>query len=520
METTERFACVAIFGATLAACSPAGPTYPVAEKPLTDIAGDLEAGRVSSEAVTLSYLGRIKIEDPKVRAVLALNPKALDAARAADARRAAGQRRGPLDGVPILIKDNIDFAGMPTTAGSLALAENIPALDSPVVQRLTEAGAVILGKTNLSEWANFRSNWSISGWSGVGGLTRNPYSPARTPCGSSSGSGAAAAMSLAAAAIGTETNGSITCPSAMNGLVGLKPTVGLVSRTGIVPISHNQDTAGPMARNVADAAAVLTAIAGSDPADLATGEADAHKTDYLKGLDPNALKGTRIGVMRFVTGYSPKLNAVFETALAALKAQGAELIDINSFGAQNYSQYSQVILNTDFKFDLNAYLAKMPPAVKTRTLADLIAFNKTEPRETVLFGQDRFEMAEATNGFDDPIYKQAVETAQRITGPEGIDRALRENNVVALVTPTAEPAFLDDPATGLDAGGQSASSIPAIAGYPHLTVPMGAVAGLPVGLSFIGARWSEQVLLSLGHAFEQATHARRPPDGTAGKVSF
>ncbi len=506
--------------ALLMACSP--KPYPVAEKSMTELSADFAAGKVTSEAITAAYIARIKsTEAKKVNAILALNPKALDEAKAADQRHAAGKSLGPLDGMPILLKDNIDSAGMVTTAGSLALKDNVPLRDSPMVKRLKDAGMVILGKTNLSEWANFRSNYSTAGWTGVAGLTRNPYDLARTASGSSSGSGAATAMSLAAVAIGTETSGSVVTPANVNGIVGLKPTVGLVSRTGIVPISHNQDTAGPMTRTVADNAALLTAMAGSDPADAATADADAHKADYVKGLNPDSLKGTRIGVMRFQKGFTPKTAAVYEAALEALKAQGAVLVDIADFKFADLSKYGQIISNTDFKQDVNAYLVNAPAAVKTRTLTDLIAFNTAMPRELLVFGQDRWEAAEATTGFDDPLYKEAVEVSQRSLGPEGIDKMLKDYDVVALIQPTGEPASLIDSATNLRAvGGPGAAAVPAIAGYPHLTVPMGNVAGLPVGLSFIGHKWSEQTLLSLGYAFEQATHARRPPDGKAGKMEF
>ena len=520
MTLRKHLAWTSVLAVSLAACSPGGQ-YPVAEKSMTDLSAEFAAGKVTSEQLTNAYLARIKTEDKQVNAVLALNPKAIDAAKAADERRKAGKSLGPLDGMTILLKDNIDFAGMPTTAGSLALKENFPAKSSPMVQRLEAAGMVVLGKVNLSEWANFRSNYSTSGWTGVAGLTRNPYDLARTPSGSSSGSGAAAALSLAGVTIGTETNGSVTSPANSNGVVGLKPTVGLVSRTGIVPISHNQDTAGPMTRTVADAAALLTAMAGSDPADSATAEADAHKTDYAKGLNRESLKGARLGVLRFMKGYTPKTTAVYDAALEALKAQGAVLVDIEDFKFTDLSKYGQTILNTDFKEDVKAYLVNAPAAVKTRTLADLIAFNKATPRELLVFGQDRWEAAEKTTGFDDPLYKEAVEVSQRATGPEGIDKMLKDYDVVALIQPTGEPASLIDSATGLrTSGGPGAAGAPAVAGYPHLTVPMGNVAGLPVGLSFIGPKWSEQTLLSLGYAFEQATHARIVPNGKAGKMEF
>lgn len=515
MNTKMKIA-AAVMGLALAGCS---KPYAVAEKSVDDLNADLKAGKVTSAQLTQAYIDRIKTEDKVTKSVLAVNPKALEAAKASDERRKAGKLLGPLDGIPILIKDNIDFAGMATTAGSIALKDNIPAQHAPMVTRLVDAGAVILGKTNLSEWANYRSSWSTSGWSGMGGLTRNPYDTRRTACGSSSGSGAAGALSLAALTIGTETSGSVTCPAGMNGLVGIKPTIALVARTGIIPISHNQDTAGPMTRTVADTAVLLTYMAGSDASDPQTAEADAHKTDYVKGLNKDSLKGARIGVMRFQKGYTPETQAVFEKALEAMKAQGAELVDINDFKFEDLSAYKGNIMQTDFKEDLNAYLAKTPPAVKTRNLADLLAFSKAEPKENVLFGHETWELSVATTGFEDPDYIKLKEVAQRTRGPEGIDKLLTDNNVIALVQPTGEPAGLIDTATHLrnGAGGPSAAGIPAVAGYPHLTVPMGAVSGLPVGISFIGPKWSEQTLLSLGYAYEQATHMRRPPDGKAGQ---
>ena len=415
-------------------------------------------------------------------------------------------------GLPILLKDNIETRDMPTTAGSLALANNAPGRDAPLVARLREAGAVVLGKTNLSEWANIRSSHSISGWSAVGGLTRNPHSLDRTACGSSSGSGAAVAAGLAPAAIGTETDGSITCPAAVNGIVGFKPTVGLVSRTHIVPISHSQDTAGPMARTVEDAAIVLTAIAGSDPADPATAQADARKVDYRAALDAGSLRGARIGVARFLTGYSQTTDATFEQALQQLRDAGAVLVEIKDGpDAAAIGGAELTVLLTELKVDLNAYLASTDPTqVLTRTLADVIAFNRGEPRELALFDQDLFERAEATKGLDDPAYVEARATSLRLAGPEGIDRLMRDNAVVALVAPTTGPAWMIDIINGDNYGG-SATTLPAVAGYPHLTVPMGMAGGMPVGLSFIGGQWDDARILSLGFAYEQASKARRDP---------
>ncbi|WP_421935005.1 amidase [Phenylobacterium sp.] len=494
---------------------PALAAEPLAFGSVKDLGQAMIKGQATSEGLTLTYLARIAALDergPKLNSVIVLNPHALDDARRLDAERKAGKVRGPLHGLPILLKDNIESAdGTATTAGSLALKDNITGRDAPLVRRLTEAGAVILGKTNLSEWANYRSARSISGWSAVGGLVRNPYALDRSACGSSAGSGAAVAAGLAVAAIGTETDGSITCPAAMNGIVGLKPTVGLISRTHIVPISASQDTAGPMARNVADAAALLTALAGSDPADPATLEADSHRTDYLKALDPAALKGARIGVLRVTAGRSPQTDAVFDQALAALKAAGATLVEVTPPDTSQVGALEDLILRVEFKAGINAYLATTSPdQVKTRTLADLIAFNDLEPRETVLFGQETFKEAQASPGLDDPAYLTARASARRLAGPEGIDRMLADAKVEVLVAESGGPASVVDRVNGGRWLG-SPSELPAVAGYPHLTVPTGYVEGLPVGLSFIGTAWSEARLLSLGYAFEQAAKVRRPP---------
>jgi amidase len=449
--------------------------------------------------------------DAQIHAVISLDPTALDQARAIDRRRLP---RGLLYGYAILLKDNIEADGpLPTTAGSMALLDNVTHRDAPLVARLRAADAVILGKTNLSEWANIRSNSSISGWSAVGGQTRNPYALDRDPCGSSSGSAAAVAAGEVEAAIGTETDGSITCPAAINGVVGLKPTVGLVSRTRIVPISHSQDTAGPIAADVATAARVLGAIAGSDPADPATKDADAHIADYLAALKPDALKGARIGVLRFATGWSAATDKVFEQALAVLKAQGATLVDIKAFKDRDkIGAGEEVVLHTELKADLNAYLATTPPTVKTRTLADLIAFDTAHAdRELALFGQETFVAAEATKGLDDPAYQAARATSLRIAGHDGIDALLAADHLDVLVSPTMPPAWKIDVANGDQIGGAGAGGLAAVAGYPHLTVPMGSVMGLPVGISFIGPAWSEARLLGYGYAYEQAAKAKGAP---------
>jgi amidase len=424
---------------------------------------------LSAEAATEAAIARVRSVDPQVHAVISLDPTALDQARAIDRRTTA---RGLLYGYAILLKDNIEADGpLPTTAGSLALLDNVTHRDAPLVARLRAADAVILGKTNLSEWANIRSNASISGWSAVGGQTRNPFALDRNPCGSSSGSAAAVAAGEVEAAIGTETDGSITCPAAVNGVVGLKPTVGLVSRTRIVPISHSQDTAGPIAADVATAARVLSAIAGSDPSDPATRDADAHIVDYLAALKPDALK------------------------------------DRDKIGAGE-----EIVLHTELKADLNAYLATTPPAVKTRTLADLIAFDTVHAdRELALFGQETFVAAEATKSLNDPAYQAARATSLRVAGRDGIDALLAADHLDALVSPTMPPAWKIDAANGDQFGGAGAGGLAAVAGYPHLTVPMGSVMGLPVGVSFIGPAWSEARLLGYGYAYEQAAKAKMTP---------
>jgi len=498
-----------MFAVLLAACVAApvpasGPAAVPASSPASNAA-------VSAEAATETAIARVHAVDPQVHAVIALDPTALDQARAIDRRSTA---RGLLYGYAILLKDNIEADGpLPTTAGSMALLDNVTHRDAPLVARLRAADAVILGKTNLSEWANIRSNSSISGWSAVGGQTRNPYALDRDPCGSSSGSAAAVAAGEVEAAIGTETDGSVTCPAAVNGVVGLKPTVGLVSRTRIVPISHSQDTAGPIAADVATAARVLGAIAGSDPADPATKDADAHVADYLAALKPDALKGARIGVLRFATGWSAATDKVFEQALAVLKAQGAILVDIAALkDREKIGAGEEVVLHTELKADLNAYLATTPPAVKTRTLADLIAFDTAHAdRELALFGQETFVAAEATKGLDDPAYQAARATSLRIAGHDGIDAMLAAEHLDALVSPTMPPAWKIDAANGDQIGGAGAGGLAAVAGYPHLTVPMGSVMGLPVGVSFIGPAWSEARLLGYGYAYEQAAKVKGTP---------
>lgn len=489
--------------------------YTVEERSIADLQRDLTAGRVTSRELVERYVARIQEIDqsgPTLRSIIAINPKALGEADRLDRERALGRVRGPLHGIPVAVKDNIETAdALPTTAGSLALQANVTGRDAPLVARLRAAGVIILAKTNLSEWANLRSTSSTSGWSAIGGLTKNPYALDRNACGSSSGSGAAVAASLVAAAIGTETDGSITCPSSINGLVGLKPTVGLVSRRHIVPISSAQDTAGPMTRTVADAAIVLSAIAGSDSQDVATREADTRRADYTTSLSGYALKGARLGVLRFTMGYDPRVDALFDRTVERLREAGVALVDIahvedaKAIGADELR-----VLLTDFRTEINAYLASTPKTVTTRTLADVIAFNTANAaRELPHFRQELFEQAEAT-ATHDPVAYQRLRAAVKAAAARAIDRALAAHQLTALIAPTTGPAWLTDLVRGDRIGG-SAAELPAVAGYPHLTLPMGFIDGLPVGLSFIGPAWSEGTLLSLAYAFEQRINARRPP---------
>ena len=500
--------------ATIAVTAQATPLSPFASGGEQQAA--MAAGSLTSEALVRDYLARIAALDkagPRLNSVIALNPHALADARKLDAERKAGHVRGPLHGIPVLLKDNIESDdGTATTAGSLALKDNVTGRDAPIVRRLTDAGAVIIGKANLSEWANFRSTRSISGWTPIGGLVPNPYSLDRTACGSSAGSGAAVAAGLVTDAIGTETDGSITCPAASNGVVGLKPTVGLVSRTYVVPISPEQDTPGPMTRTVTDAAVVLTAISGSDPTDPWTKDADGHKVDYVSGLKTDALRGARIGVLRMTAGRSPQADAIYEDSLAALRKAGAVLVEIRGLEDSALNAIAGAegeAMRIEFKASLNGYLASTPAKVKTRTLDRLIAFNAQEPRETPLFGQEIFEQAAKAPPITDEAYLQKRAAARKMAR-EALDKMLQDNHVEALVGPSTGPAFMVDPIDG-SRGLGSYSTLPAVSGYPHLTVPMGDVSGLPVNLSLIGPAWSEARLLALGYAFEQATHARINP---------
>lgn len=487
---------IAATGLMLAAC--AGPGVQNTEPaPAGFVGRDIVSG--PAEIAAQDALWRIERADRQLHSVLAIDPTAMDQAKQID----AGKLTGPLAGKPILIKDNIEAAGpLPTTAGSLALLNNVSNRDAPLVARLRTAGMVIIGKANLSEWANIRDNSSISGWSAVGGQTRNPYALDRNPCGSSSGSGAAVAAGIVDYAIGTETNGSISCPASANGIVGFKPSVGLVSRTHIIPISATQDTAGPMTRTVRQAAELMTAITGTDSADPATAEADQRRIDYVAVLDAGSLKGKRLGLMRFASGFGT--DPALDRALAVLRAYGAEIIEIKELGGAKERPKQLEVLLTEFKAGLNAYLATTPPAVKTRNLADVIAFNKATPRELALFGQDLFEQAEKTKGLDDPDYRKARDYGIGYAGRDGIDRLLKAHKLDALIGPTVSAAWPIDAVHGDQYPGGGGGYLAAMAGYPHLTVPMGQVKGLPVGLSFIGPKWSDAMILSLGFAYEQA----------------
>lgn len=477
-------------------------------KSLPEITTALEEGKFTSEDLVSAYLERIAEIDeagPELNSIISLNPDALEAARAIDAKRAAGEDVGVLQGAPILIKDNIETADkMPTTAGSLALAKNFAESDAPTIAQIRANGGIILGKTNLSEWANFRHFGSQSGWSGMVGRTKNPHVLDRQTCGSSAGTGSAIAADLAAGGVGTETNGSIICPSQANGIVGFKPSLGVVSQDGIVPISFSQDTAGPMMRSVEGAAMLLTAMA-----------TDGSGIDYTEGLSDTALQGKKIGVMRFSLNEDAELNARFEEALKILEAQGAELIDITEFerDMEDYGEKSTLVLVHEFKTTIDAYLAGTPDSVETRSLADVIAFNDENAEEELsVFGQDIFIAAEETNGVEDEAYKEAFAEVQRVNGPDGIDFLLSEYGVDVLVSPSGPVAPVIVPGKPDKWGKWSGmGSLAAVAGYPHLSVPMGDVNGMPVGLSFLSTKGKDAEILAMGYDFEQASHLRRIP---------
>lgn len=529
-----RDSCLALAAVALAllwesasvATQPRTAAFDVTEKSVAELQQEMASGRVTARAILQQYIARIEAFDrrgPMLRAVLELNPDALAIADERDAERRAGRLRGPLHGIPILLKDNIATGDrMRTTAGSLALASRPAPRDAFLVRRLRDAGAIVLGKANLSEWANFRSTHSSSGWSARGGQTRNAYAADRSPSGSSSGSAVGVAASLAAVAIGTETDGSIVSPASVNGIVGIKPTLGLISRTGIVPIAHSQDTAGPMARTVADAAALLTALAAADPADPVAGARRPSTVDYTRALDPRGLRGARIGVVRNrLFGSFPAADALANTAIAALRAQGAIIVDpanIESLGTFDETEFE--VLLYEFKHDLPRFFTWWGPTAPVRSLRDVIAFNEEHAAEELAhFGQELLELAEKKGPLTSVEYQQALARNRRLAREEGIDQVMQTHHLDALVAPSGGPAWPLDLARG-DSGSAltpSPSTVTSVAGYPHITVPMGFVDGLPVGFSFFGSAWSEATLIRLAYAYEQATRHRRPPTyGTPG----
>jgi amidase len=491
--------------------------FELEELTIAELQSGLQSGKYTARSLVKKYLDRIDEVDkngPMLNSVIEINPDALSIAEALDRERKDRRARGPLHGIPILIKDNIDTADrMMTTAGSLALVGSRPAQDAFIVKRLREAGAVILGKTNLSEWANFRSSHSSSGWSGRGGQTRNAYELDRNPCGSSSGSGSAAAANLCAAAIGTETDGSVVCPSTANSLVGIKPTVGLISRSGIIPISHSQDTAGPMARTVTDAAMLLAALVGIDSNDPMTKlSAGKSLNDYTPFLNKEGLRGARLGVARKYFGFNDRVDKLLNERIEDLKKLGAVIVDPADIPTSGKFDDSELeVLLYEFKADLNAYLGKLGSSSQVHSLKEVIAFNeKNRDREMPYFGQDLFIKAEAKGPLTEKKYLQALAKNHLLSRAQGIDFIMRKHRLDALVAPTGGPAWPTDWINGDHfTGGYSSAS--AVAGYPHITVPAGYVFGLPVGISFFGGAWSESKLIKYAYAFEQATKARQPP---------
>jgi amidase len=498
-----------------AANAQGGATSSILDAGVHEQQAQMAAGKLGSKSLVQQYLARIAAIDkagPRINAVIELNPDALSIADELDRERKAGKLRGPLHGIPVLIKDNIATSDrMSTTAGSLALAGVRASKDAFVAQKLRQAGAVIIGKTNLSEWANMRSTHSVSGWSGRGGQTRNPYALDRNTSGSSSGSGAAIAAGLATLAIGTETDGSIVSPASTCGIVGIKPTLGLVSRSGIIPIAHSQDTAGPMTRTVSDAALLLGAIAGVDANDAATRERQGRAADYAAALRADGLKGKRIGVARNFFGSSPAIDALIDKELAILKAQGAILVDVQLPNVDKYGDSELDVLLAEFRPDLESWLRDYAAHAPVKSMADIIAFNeKNAGRELQHFGQEHLIAAQKKPGLDDKAYRDALANNLRYSREEGIDKILKDEKLDALVAPTGGTAWLTDYINGDHYGG-SFSSPAAVAGYPHVTVPAGYVQGLPVGISFVGTAWTEASLIGMAYAYEQASLRRRAP---------
>ena len=517
-----------------AACAPPGdeassaesaetgiPAFEFDELTTPELQQMMESGEHNARSIAEAYIARIEALDrqgPELRSMIEVNPDALQIADELDAERAAGQVRGPLHGIPVALKDNLDTHDrMTTTAGSLALEGSIPPRDSFVAERLRAAGAILLGKANMSEWAYFRGERATSGWSARGGQCRNPYALDRNPCGSSSGSGVAASANLCALTVGTETGGSIMCPSSSNGIVGIKPTVGLWSRSGIIPISHSQDTAGPMTRTVTDAAILLGGAVGVDPRDEATSRSEGNfHTDYTQFLDPAGLQGARIGVARSFTGFDPRITTLFDDAIAAMRDAGAEIVDpANLPEAAWNDEMPLLVLEYEFKADLNAYLATLGEDAPVRSLAEIIEFNEQNAdREMPHFGQQRMIASQAHGPLTDEAYLNAVRTIQRANREDGIDALANEHRLDAIIAPTRDLPWVTDHIKGDRLDGGSSAGPAAIAGYPDISVPMGFVKGLPVGVSFFGPAWTEPTLIRVAYAFEQATKHRRAPSLT------
>ena len=494
------------------------PPFEFDEVTVDDLQRMMESGEHTARSITQAYIERNEAMDrqgPELRSMIEINPDALEIADELDAERRAGGPRGPLHGIPVALKDNLDTHDrMTTTAGSLALEGSIPPRDSFVAERLRAAGAILLGKANMSEWAYFRGERATSGWSARGGQCVNPYALNRNPCGSSSGSGVAASANLCALTVGTETGGSIMCPSSSNGIVGIKPTVGLWSRSGIIPISHSQDTAGPMTRTVRDAAILLGGAVGVDPRDEATSRSEGNfHTDYTPFLDPAGLQGARIGVARSFTGFDPRVMALFEDAIQAMRDAGAVIVDPANLPVANWrDELPLIVLEYEFKTDLNAYLATLGPDAPVRTLAEIIEFNEQNAElEMPYFGQQRMIASQARGPLTDEVYLNAVRTIQRGNREEGIDALMNEHQLDAIVAPTRDLPWTTDHIKGDRLDGGSSAGPAAIAGYPDISVPMGFVSGLPAGVSFFGRAWSEPVLIRIAYAFEQATQHRRAP---------
>jgi len=494
------------------------PPFEFDEVTVDDLQRMMESGEHTARSITQAYIERIEAMDrrgPELCSMIEINPDALEIADELDAERRAGGPRGPLHGIPVALKDNLDTHDrMTTTAGSLALEGSIPPRDSFVAERLRAAGAILLGKANMSEWAYFRGERATSGWSARGGQCVNPYALNRNPCGSSSGSGVAASANLCALTVGTETGGSIMCPSSSNGIVGIKPTVGLWSRSGIIPISHSQDTAGPMTRTVRDAAILLGGAVGVDPRDEATARSEGNfHTDYTQFLDSAGLQGARIGVARSFTGFDPRVMALFEDAIQAMRDAGAVIVDPANLPVANWrDELPLIVLEYEFKTDLNAYLATLGPDAPVRTLAEIIEFNEQNAeREMPYFGQQRMITSQARGPLTDEVYLNAVRTIQRGNREDGIDALMNEHQLDAIVAPTRDLPWTTDHIKGDRLDGGSSAGPAAIAGYPDISVPMGFVSGLPTGVSFFGRAWSEPVLIRIAYAFEQATQHRRAP---------